>query len=67
MKTINTFISEKLKISKNKPEYTLFPTTFLELDEMINNEIKKMEIIVLLIILMYLKSLIFLIFFIQQV
>jgi surface protein len=42
MKHINIYINEKLKISKfKKVEYTLFPTTFSELDDMIHNEIQK--------------------------
>ena len=39
MKTINTYITEKLKISKNK--YTLFPKYKSELEKMIENEINK--------------------------
>ena len=42
MKNINTYINEKLKISKSKKtEYTLFPETIDELVEMIKNEIKQ--------------------------
>ena len=42
MKTINTYINEKLKISKKqKTEYTLFPKNFGDLDMMINKEIEE--------------------------
>ena len=42
MKTLNTYISERLVLSKNKnSEYTLFPETDKELKEMIESEIKK--------------------------
>ena len=42
MKPINTFILEKLKISKPKKiEYTLFPKSKAELSDMIETEIKK--------------------------
>mgnify|MGYP003290749140 CR=1 FL=1 len=41
MKTINTYIIEKLKISKNKQvEYILFPKDIDELEEMILHEIE---------------------------
>ena len=39
MKKINTYINEKLKISKTT--YSLFPKTYEELDKMITNEINK--------------------------
>ena len=42
MKTINNYINEKLKISKNKrTEYTLFPKDKKELQQMIETEICK--------------------------
>jgi hypothetical protein len=45
MKSINKYITEKLKINKSKlnkrTEHTLFPTSRVELKEMINNEINK--------------------------
>ena len=41
MKTINKYINEKLKISNNKVPYTLFPNDKKELQEMIENEIRK--------------------------
>ena len=43
MKTINTFITEKLKINKPKPtvELTLFPNNRKELLKMIRDEIKQ--------------------------
>ena len=43
MKPINTFISEKLKITKpkEKVEHTLFPTSKTELRQMIINELKQ--------------------------
>ena len=51
MKTLNTYINERLVLSKDKkPEYTLFPETREELDKMIYYAInKKMDIIVRLI------------------
>ena len=39
MKQINTYITEKLKISKNNTSYTLFPETTEELDKMVATEI----------------------------
>ena len=43
MKTLNTYINERLILSKNKKntEYTLFPKTKTELVEMIKSEIAK--------------------------
>ena len=42
MKTINNYITEKLKITKNKrTEHTLFPTSRAELVDMISDEIKQ--------------------------
>ena len=42
MKTINNYITEKLKISKNqKTEYTLFPNTIDELTKIIRDEINR--------------------------
>ena len=42
MKYINKYITEKLKISKNKKsEHTLFPKDLDELDQMISNEIEQ--------------------------
>ena len=42
MKTINTYIIEKLKVSaRNTTEHTLFPETKNELKYMIENEISK--------------------------
>ena len=42
MKTINNYITEKLKISKNqKTEHTLFPKDIKELVKMIYQEISK--------------------------
>ena len=40
MENINTYITEKLKIS-NTPKYTLFPKYKSELEKMIENEINK--------------------------
>ena len=41
MKTINTYIREKLKISNKKTTHTLFPKTKVELATMIEKEIKR--------------------------
>ena len=41
MKTLNTYIEERLVLSKDKPTYTLFPETREELYEMVEYEIKK--------------------------
>ena len=43
MQNINTYISERLVLSKNKTEtkHTLFPKTVRELKEMIKEEVKK--------------------------
>ena len=43
MKTLNTYIEERLVLSKNKhsSEHTLFPKTKTELAEMIKSEIAK--------------------------